>query len=458
MNKKKRLTKLKTKYDAIVIGGGPAGIIGAVTARKYYPDKKIFLIKSVGAGVIPCGIPYMFTTLGKPEDNAVGNAPLEKNNIDVKVDEVIEINPEEKKIKTRDNKEYGYEKIILATGSSPINPRIPGNNKKGIYLINKEMNHLKNLKKDICNAKDIVIVGGGFIGVEFADELSKIKGANVSIVEMMPHIMSASFDEEFRKLAKEKLVEKGVNIITGKSVEEFNGKERVESVLLSDNSCLPAQVVIMGIGAGPNSFLAAKAGLEIGKSRGIIVDEYMRTSVADIFAIGDCAEKKDFFTRKKINVMLASTATAEARIAGANLFKINVVKENKGTIAMYSTQIGDLTLASAGLTEKSALEEGFEIAVGRAECVDKHPGPMPGANKIKIKLIFSKQSGLLLGGQVAGGCSAGEIINIIGLAMQKATTLTEIETLQVATHPKLTAAPTIYPLINAAQNALKDCK
>jgi len=100
-------------------------------------------------------------------------------------------------------------------------------------------------------------------------------------------------------------------------------------------------------------------------------------------------------------------------------------------------------------------KEGFEILVGNAECVDKHPATMPGASKIKVKLIFSKQSGILLGGQVAGGVSAGEIVNIIGLALQKSTLLTELETLQIATHPKLTAAPTVYPLITAAQDALK---
>ena len=156
--------------------------------------------------------------------------------------------------------------------------------------------------------------------------------------------------------------------------------------------------------------------------------------------------------------MLASTATAEARIAGANLYRLNVLRENKGTLAVYSTQVGDLSLASSGLTEKTALEEGFEIVVGNAECPDKHPGAIPGAKKLKVKLIFSKQSGILIGGQVAGGISAGEIVNIIGLALQKTTSMTELETLQVATHPKLTPAPTCYPLIMAAQDALSKCR
>ena len=275
---------------------------------------------------------------------------------------------------------------------------------------------------------------------------------------MMPKLLLNSFDEEFSGQAKEKLVDAGINILVNMKAERFNGGARVESVTLSGNKTIPADVVVFGIGATPNSSLAKRAGLDIGTSKAILVDEYMRTSEEDIFAVGDCAEKKDFFTRNKTNIMLASIATTEARIAGANLFELKPVRENRGTIAAYSTQVGDLTLGSVGLTEKNALEKGFKIIVGNAECVDKHPDAMPGAHKLRIKLIFSKQSGIFLGGQVAGGVSAGEIVNIMALAVQKNTLLAEFETLQIASHPKLTAAPTIYPLINAAQDALMQCK
>jgi NADPH-dependent 2,4-dienoyl-CoA reductase/sulfur reductase-like enzyme len=447
------------RYDVIIVGGGPAGIISAVTARKYYPDKKILLIKNVEKGVIPCGIPYMFTTLKKPEDNIMGNMPLEKNNIELKIDEVTAIDKEKGLISTKTNGSYEYEKLILAMGSSPIMPSIEGIEKKGIYSIKKELGYLTSLKEDLVAAKEILIIGGGFIGVEFADELSFYKDKKITLVEAMPNILANSFDAEFSKLAREKLLEKGVIIITGKKVIRFNGGERVGAVTLSDNTEISCQVVVFGIGAVPNTLIAEKAGLEIGKSKGILVDEYLRTeSDTNIFAIGDCAEKKDFFTRKKISVMLASTATAEARIAGANLFNLKVVRENKGTIAVYSTKVGDLALGSAGLTEETAIKEGFEIVAGNAECIDKHPGALPEASKLKVKLVFSKQSGILLGGQVAGGVSAGEFVNIIGLALQKTTSLTELETLQVATHPKLTAAPTMYPLITAAQDALSKYK
>jgi len=442
------------KYDVVIVGGGPAGIISGVTARKYYPNKSILLIKSIGQGVIPCGIPYMFASLPKPEDNAMGNAPLEQNKIDLEVDEVIKIDREQKTVTTKGDKTFSYEKVILAAGSNPIMPPVKGLDKAGVYPILKDMGYLKEMKGKLSKAKNAVIIGGGFIGIEFADEFSSIKGLNVSLVELLPHLLLNSFDCEFGQMVEEKIRAKGVNLVLGKKVVEAVGDKSVTGIKLDDGSIIPADLVVLGIGARPSSELAKQAGLTLGRGGGICVDEYMRSQDPNVFAIGDCAEKKDFFTRRDLPVMLASTATAEARVAGANLFQLKVVRENKGTIATYSTYVDGLVLGSAGLTETTAKKEGFEVVVGSAEVPDKHPASLPGAGKIKLKLIFSKQSGIVMGGQISGGMSAGEIINIIGLAIQKRVSATELETLQMATHPYLTAPPTKYPLVLAAQSAI----
>jgi NADH oxidase (H2O2-forming) len=444
---------MEEKVDILVIGGGPAGIVSAVTARKYYPAKKISLMKDVEKGAIPCGIPYMFASLKSPDENILGNTPLEKNNIGVIVDEAIKVERKEKIVVTETSKRYGYEKLILATGSSPIAPPIPGISKKGVYPIYKDMSYLKNSIEEIKKTKNILIIGGGFIGIEFADELSKIDNMNVSLVEILPNLLANSFDMEFSAIAEETLKSKGVTILAGIGVEEILGNEKVEGVRLSDGREIPVDSIILGVGGIPNTKLATNAGLDLGKGKGIWVDEYMRTIEPDIFAVGDCAGKRDFYTRKDAPVMLASTATAEARIAGANLYQLKVVRENKGTIAIYSTYIDGMVLGSAGLTENSARNEVFEIVAGTADGADKHPATLPGASKIKIKLIFSKYSGIILGGQVAGGMSCGEIINLIGVAIQKRMSFAELETLQMATHPYLTSAPTVYPIVLAAQDA-----
>jgi NADH oxidase (H2O2-forming) len=443
---------MNAKKDILIIGAGPAGIVCASTALKYYPEKKITLMKNIAKGVVPCGIPYMFSSLNSPDDNKLGTASLEEKGIEVVIGQAETIDRDKKTVGTASGDIYAYEKLILATGSSPIIPPIPGIDKKGVYPIYKDMDFLKDAVADIKKAKNVLIVGGGFIGIEFADELSGIQGLNVSLVEMLPEVLANSFDPEFSSLARQKLEAKGVKILTGVRVEEFTGSEQVEEARLSGGKNIPVDAVILGIGSTPNTKAAIDAGLDMAKGRCIWVDEYMRSSDPDIFAVGDCAGKRDFYTRRNTPVMLASTATAEARIAGANLYRLKVVRENKGTIAIYSTYVDGLVLGSAGLTELSAKKEGFEIVTGCADMTDKHPATMPEAQKIKVKLIFSKQSGIIMGGQVAGGMSAGEIINIIGMAIQKRVSLSELETLQMATHPCLTSAPTMYPLVQAAQN------
>ncbi|MBN1353172.1 MAG: FAD-dependent oxidoreductase [Candidatus Omnitrophica bacterium] len=441
------------KTDVLIIGGGPAGIVSAITAKRYYPDKNILIMKNVANGCIPCGIPYMFKSLKNPDDNKMGLDSLRNKNIETAADDAVKIDRSNKTVFSKSGREYQYEKLILALGSLPIKPSIHGIEKENIYPIHKDMDYLKTTVDRIKKAKSVLVLGGGFIGVEFADEISKIAGLKVYLAEILPHLLANSFDKEFSVLAEEKLKSEDVTILTVTQVAEFLGGKKVEGVRFGDGKELEIDSAILGIGAVPNTSLATKAGLDLGRGKGIWVDEYMRTVDPDVFAVGDCAGKRDFYTRKDTSVMLASTATAEARIAGANLYQLKVVRENKGTIAIYSTYVNGLVLGSAGLTETSAKKEGFEIIAGNAGGMDKHPGSLPGASSIKVKLIFSRQSGILMGGQVSGGMSAGEIINIIGMAIQQRVSVTELETLQMATHPYLTSAPTMYPVVLAAQDA-----
>ncbi len=449
---------MRKDTDVLIIGAGPAGIVCALTARWNYPDKKILVMRDVEKGVIPCGIPYMFASLQKPEQNAMSYASLEQNEIELVVDQAVKIDRKNKVVYTKKGDEYHYEKLVLAIGSRPVVPPIRGlEGKDGIYVIKKDLDYLVELVNRVKRCKKVVIVGGGFIGVEVADELSKLQGMEVAIIEMLSNLLPLSFDPEFCKLAEDKLRAQGVKIFTGTKVEEILGEDRVRGVRLSNGQELEADCLILAVGFTPNTQLALDAGLEL-DGKGIWVDEYMRTVDSDIFAVGDCASKRDFFTRKGAPVMLASVATAEARIAGANLYGLKVLREAKGTIGVFSTYVSGLVLASAGLTETKARREGFDVVVGKAEAVDKHPGALSGAQKTIVKLVFSREGGFLLGGQVAGGIPCGELINAVGVAIQKRFTIADLETFQMATHPYLTPAPTLYPLVLAAQDAARKLK
>ena len=184
---------MNKKVDILIIGAGPAGVVSAVTARKYYPSKSIMVMKDIDEGVIPCGIPYMFASLSNPEENKLGMASLEKNNIEVVIDVAVSINRKDKTVDSASKTKYSYEKLVLAIGSTPLILPIKGVDKQGVYPINKEMGYLKNVIDQIKRCKNVLVIGGGFIGVEFADELSKLKGINVTLVEMLPHLLANSF-------------------------------------------------------------------------------------------------------------------------------------------------------------------------------------------------------------------------------------------------------------------------
>jgi NADPH-dependent 2,4-dienoyl-CoA reductase/sulfur reductase-like enzyme len=440
--------------NVIVIGGGPAGIITALTAKSVYPEKSVCVIKEIGDGVIPCAIPYMMHTLSDPMQNVMGNMPLEKAGIDIMVDKVVSFDPKAHSVTLKSGQALNYERLVLATGTEPVLPPIPGIEKEGVFTIRKSMSAMTELRNKVHEAKRVAIIGGGFIGAEFADELSHGSKIDIHLIEIMPKILATAFDDEFCDEVADALGSSGIHVHCGNRVVSINGNGLVESVTLDNGSRIQADMVLVSVGAKPANGFAQKAGLRIVENGSIWVDEYMRTNADDVFAVGDCAVKRDFFTRKTAPIWLASTATAEARNAGTNIYGIRVLHQIQGTIAAFSTKIGGVSFASAGMTCHACQKEGFRYVTATAIAPDRHPGTLPGASELKVKLVFADRSGIILGGQVSGGPSAGELINMIALAIQKKVTVRELDMLQIATHPLLTSAPTVYPLINAAHQAL----
>jgi NADH oxidase (H2O2-forming) len=446
------------KTNVLVIGGSAAGIVAAVTGKSNYPDKDFLLVRKERQVVVPCAIPYVFGSLESSDKNIIADGVLSTAGVKLKVDEVISIDQKNKVCKLTDGTEINFEKLVLALGSTPIVPKwLKGTNLENVFTIPKNKEYLDGILAKLKGCKNVVTIGGGFIGVEISDELHKI-GKEVTIVEILPHILGLAFDEDISIKAEEILKSRGVKLKTGVGIKEILGDKKVKEVLLNNEEKLEADVVILSVGYQPNTELAKKSGIEVNPKGFINVDEYMRTDNPDIFAVGDCAEKRDFFTRKLSGIMLASTATSEARIAGMNLYNLSTVKTFGGTIAIFSTAIGDTGFGAAGLTETIAKKEGFDIIVGTFEGIDKHPGTLSGTHKQSVKLIIARESGTILGGEVIGGPSTGELINLIGFIVQNKMTINSILTAQIGTHPLLTAPPTAYPLIKAVEFAAKKIK
>lgn len=405
-------------FDVVVIGGSAAGIPAAITSRRHYPDKSVLLLRKEEQTVIPCGIPYIFGTLGGAEKNLIPDATLTNAGVELFVDEAVEVDRDRKVVVTASGKEVSYQRLVMATGSVPLVPPIPGADKANVFAIKKDVPYLQQMLQCLDEASHLVIVGCGFIGVELAEECKKRRGTlQVTIVEMLRHCLELVYDEEFCLKAEATLQQSGIQLLLDERVSSFLGGDRVEKVRLSSGKELEADMVIVGIGATANVELAGKAGLEVGPTGGIQVNRYLQTSDDNIFACGDCTEKVSFFDGKPSNLKLASIATMEARIAGANLFGPR--RANMGVIGVYSTILGESAFAAAGLTESQARKRGYRIIVGESEAPNRHPGAMPGASALKVKLVFEAGTRQLLGGQVTGARSGGELINAISACIHQ---------------------------------------
>jgi pyruvate/2-oxoglutarate dehydrogenase complex dihydrolipoamide dehydrogenase (E3) component len=443
---------MKKTTDVLVIGGSAAGMVAAVTGKSSWPEKKFILVKKQKDVMVPCGIPYIFGTLGDSSKNIMPvDALMDKNEIESIVGEVMRIDTAAKTAHLAGGDTIGFDKLIIATGSVPVKPRwLIGAEKENVFVIPKDKSYLDDMKQRLESCRRVAVIGAGFIGVEFSDELAR-GGKEVLLVEKEPAILSLAFDVELSGRIQTLLEERGVRIITGNGVKEMLGKDRVTGVRLENDLTEEVDAVILSMGYQPNTVLASQAGITVDESGFIAVDEYMRTHIPDIFAVGDCAQKRDFVTRRRVFTMLASTACAEARIAGMNLFNLHVIKTFSGTIAIYSTAIGNTGFGTAGVTEARALEEGIEVETGFFEGVDRHPGNLPDAHKQLVKLVVARRSGIIIGGEVIGGLSAGELTNVIGLAIENRMAVTALLSSQIGTHPCLTASPAGYPLIKAAE-------
>ncbi len=440
------------KADILIVGGSAAGITVGISARRYYPDAKILLIRKEKKVLIPCGIPYIFGTVGSPDKDLIPDTVLEKNNVELIIDEAVSINKDQRTVETSSGRLFGYQKMVLATGSLPRVPQIPGVELDNVFAVWKDVEYLQRILNALDEAKDLVIIGGGFIGLEFADECKKRGIENVTVIELLSHCLLLACDEEICVRVEKKLSERGIKVLSNRKVEAIVGNKKVHYVELDNGQKTKADVVILGIGVIPNVKLARDSGLEVDEKEGIYVDEFMRTSDENIFAAGDCTRKRCFFTGRPTFLRLASIGTMEARVAGANLFRLR--HRSECPIGVFGTVIGDLAIGSAGMTERGAKEAGFDIVTGEAEAPDKHPASIPGTSNLAVKLVFEKDTRVLLGGQVYGSMTAGKVTNFIGALVQKRMRADEIITFQVGTHPMLTASPISHQVENAAEIAL----
>ncbi len=439
--------------DILIIGGGPAGMVASATSRQYYPDKQVTVVKKSEKSLVPCGIPYVFgTMLDSPEDDMIPCGDMAaKMGVRLLEDEIVELDFETRTARGAGGESYRYDKLILATGSVPKEPRIENYEAEGVFFVPKDPDYILKMHAAVQTMERVAVIGTGFIGVEIAGELAEA-GKKVELVGS--RLLKHAFDPELSDYMEQKMLHEKVTFHQGKRSKRIllDDSGHARGVEFADGERIEADGVILATGYRPHTELARKSGLEMRQYDTIYVDEYMRTSQPDVFAIGDCAEKRHFLTKRPVPIMLASTATAEARVAAANLYKINLVKSFSGTIDVFSTVMGDTCFGSAGITEEDAAKQQINTVSSTVIVDGKHPAKLPNNHKQAVRLVAMANSGIVIGAQVIGGIDAGEMINILGVIIEKRMSVYDLLNLQVATHPLLTSGPTSYPIIQAAQN------
>jgi NADPH-dependent 2,4-dienoyl-CoA reductase/sulfur reductase-like enzyme len=440
-------------YDVIIVGGGAGGLATALALKSLRPDLNVLIIRRTKLQVIPCAVPYITNTVGSVEGIQIPDSTVKNAGVDLIIDEVVGIDRSKKLIKTASGREFMYKKLVLATGVSPIKLNIPGIEKEGVILISKEYEQLVKAYQLLKDARRIVIVGGSFTGLEFADDLAK--GREIHVVEVLEEVLPLCFDKEFGEIARRKLEEKGVKFHLKASVKEIRGKDKVEEIVLTTGEILSAEAVLVAVGVTPNSNLAAKAGLALDQWGHVVVDSFMRSSDPDIYAVGDIAQKRDFFTGKPVKAYFASVAVAEGRVAAMHIAGVATARGFEGALPVFSTYIGGTVLAAAGLTEFMARNLGLDVLPVKVEAVNRHPAALPGGGKIQLKALFLKSDLRLVGVQIAGPEPVGELINYAGAVIQQGLSAYDIVKMNFATQPLLTASPLAYPLQLAALQAIK---
>lgn len=425
----------------LIIGGVAGGMSCAARARRLSENAEIVVIERSGyVSFANCGLPYHIGGEIQSRDELLIQTPesLKKMlNIDVRIaSEAISIDRKNKSVKIKDlrnGKEYfeSYDKLVLSPGAVPIKPPISGtDNPRVMYLRNiEDMDKIK-AELDKYNVKTAVIIGGGYIGIEMAENL-KNRGLKVHIVELLEQILPP-FDKEIARDIQNHIESFGVELHLGAAAAAIREENNSLIVELQNSKFLHCDIAILAAGVKPESNLAAEAALKLNPKAAIIVNEKMQTSDPDIYAVGDAVQVIDPITNTPAFIPLAGPANRQGRIAADNIFGINT--SYKGTYGTAILKAFDMCAACTGQSEKSLKKLGIEYSKVYLH-PSSHAGYYPGSTPIHIKLLFSKKDGRILGAQAAGFDGVDKRIDVLATAIKASMTVFDLEELELSYAP-----------------------
>ncbi|HHW30961.1 MAG TPA: CoA-disulfide reductase [Clostridiaceae bacterium] len=430
----------------LIVGGVAGGASAAARLRRLDEDAEIIIFeKGRHISYANCGLPYYIGGVIEEEDFLVVQTPeamKSRFNIDVRVNsEVISIDPHKKSIEVHDKikdilyKET-YDYLILSPGAEPIRPDVPGMFGDKVFTLRTifDTNKIKEYV-DSVKPKRAVIVGAGFIGLEIAENLHK-RGVKVTIVELADHVMGP-LDFDMAAILHQHLKENGVELYLNNSVRYCRDEGSYNIIELTSGETIKTDMIVLGIGVRPDTKLASDAGLKIGATGGILVNEYMQTSDPYIYAVGDAVEIRDFLSGQPVRIPLAGPANKQGRIAADNI--CGRKEKYTGTQGTSILKVFDITAACTGNNERILKRNKVDYEKSFIHTAS-HATYYPGAVSMSIKLIFEKKDGKILGAQIVGYKGVDKRIDVIATAIRAGMTVFDLGELELAYAPPFSSA------------------
>jgi NADH oxidase (H2O2-forming) len=441
----------------VIIGCSGAGAIAALSLKKLCDALDVTIIREPDEqGLLTrCATPYICCGEVMVEPSYKNDSMFTVSNIKLVNVRAEYVNSIQKTVTTADGEIYEYDKLVLATGATPITLQVPGIDLRGVFTLRKSddavnIQHWMNAKR----VKSVVLIGAGPIGLEVA-YLTARHGVKVYVVDMLEHVLQQVLDPDMSVLVEEHISKQGVNLRLKQSLERIDGDGEIHGVTLSSGETVQAQMVLICAGVRPNSELAEQAGLQMGRL-GLKVNRYLQTSDPDIYAGGDLIEYPHWVTGKPAAGRLRPNAVIAGRVMARNI--LGGKTEYPGFINGFATKFFDKSIAGTGLTQQQAAVEGIETISATQSATTMH-SMMRARRPYTVKLIFEKRSEQIIGGQiVSDGESPIRHIDVITTAMRGRLTASDVATLCCAGQPELSSDPGREPIALAAEQVLNALK
>ena len=429
----------------------------ASQARRLVPDLEIMAFeRGRYVSYTACGEPYYLGGLVESLDKLIVRTPEEFAKRDIEVHtrhEVKQIDLDRRQVEVVDlasntTREVSFDHLMVSTGSRPLRPSyMKGVNLPGVLGL-RTLEDAEAAKKMIdSNVKRVIVVGGGYIGIEVGEALVD-RGIEVTMVTSGKHVLERTLDDEMGGLVDDAVRSYGIELHTELRVRRIEGTERATGIGC-DGLDLDGDLIVIGLGAGPEVELAKAGGIPLGESGAVAVDEFQRTSVEGIWSAGDCAEVLHRVNGKPVNIALGTVANKTGRIAGTNIaasIKGTAMKPFPGALGTAITKIGETEISRTGLKVNQCREAGFSPVVGLVTGTTAS-GYWPTARRMDLMIIADKPSGAILGGQVVGGPGSGKKIDVIATAIWNGTTAEELSWVDLAYAPPFSG---VWDLIHVA--------